>query len=60
VKPIARHTIRGIDAPVERDHFMEMSTIPTIADDAYLNLISLPVATLAAAPIHGYIKTCWI
>ncbi len=60
VKPIARHTIRGIDAPVERDFYMEMSDIPPIADDAYLNLIALPVGTLAAAPIYGYIKTCWI
>jgi hypothetical protein len=60
VKPIARHTIRGVDAPVERDFFMEMSDIPAIADDAYLNMIVLPVGTLAAALIYGYIKTCWI
>lgn len=60
VKPIARHTIRGIDAPVERDFYMEMSTIPEIANDAYLNLLALPAGSLAAAQIHGYIKTCWI
>jgi hypothetical protein len=60
VKPIARHTLQGIDAPVERDFYMEMSTIPAIADDAYLNLIVLPMGTLATAPIHGYIKTCWM
>jgi hypothetical protein len=60
VKPIARHTIRGIDAPVERDFYMEMSSIPEIKDDAYLNLIALPAGTVAAAPIYGYIKTVWI
>lgn len=60
VKPIARHSIRDIAAPVEQDFYMEMNTIPVIADDAYLNLITLPCGTLSAAPIHGYIKTCWI
>lgn len=60
VKPIARHSIRGIDAPVERDFFMEMSSIPEIKDDAYLNFIALPAGTLAAAPIYGYVKTIWL
>jgi hypothetical protein len=59
VKPVARHYIRGIDAPTEQDFFMDSSSLPQIADDAYLNLISLPSGTLAAAPIMGYIKTLW-
>ena len=60
VKVIAKHCIRGIDAPVEQDFFMDSSSIPEIKDDAYLNFIACPAGTLAAAPIHGYIKTCWI
>lgn len=60
VKPIAKHSIRGIDAPVEQDFFMDSSSLPEIKDDAYLNFISLPVGTLAAAPIYGWIKTLWV
>lgn len=59
VNPIVRHSIRGIDAPVEQDFFMDSSQLPIIADDAYLNLVSLPGGTLSGAPIHGYIKTLW-
>jgi hypothetical protein len=60
VKPLARHVIRGVDAPSERDFYQDFSAMPEIKDDAYLNLIALPPGTLSAAPIHGYIKTCWI
>ena len=57
VKVVARHSIRGIDAPVEQDYFMMSSQMPTIADDAYLNIIACPAGSLSGAPIHGYIKT---
>jgi len=60
VKPIAKHHIRGIDAPAERDYLTNNSELPIIEDDAYLNLVSLPVGTLASAPIFGYIKTLWV
>lgn len=60
VKPLARHSIRGIDAVVETDFFMDAAQIPEIRDDAYLNLICLPSGTLAAAPIYGWIKTLWM
>jgi hypothetical protein len=60
VKPIAKHHIRGIDAPAERDFLTGNSEIPCIEDDAYLNLVALPVGTLASAPIYGYIKTLWV
>lgn len=60
VMPIARASIRGIDAPTEIDYFMDFSQAPEIKDDAYLNLIACPAGSLSAAPIYGYIKTVWI
>lgn len=60
VKPIADSYIRGIDAPHERDFSVDMGSLPIIADDAYINLLSLPAGTLAGAPIMGYIKTLWV
>lgn len=59
VKPIAKHYIRGIDAPSERDYFTDDAALPVIQDDAYLNLLSLPAGNLSGAPIFGYIKTLW-
>lgn len=59
VKPIAKHYIRGIDAPTEQDFFVDAAQIPVIPDDAYLNLLCCPAGSVSAAPIHGYIKTTW-
>lgn len=59
VKVIDDHIIRTIDAPAERNCLMDFSAMPVIADDAYLNLICCPNGTLSAAPIHGYLQTCW-
>lgn len=59
VEVVDDHMIRTIDAPAERNAFLDFSAMPTIADDAYLNLICLPNGTLSAAPIHGYIQTIW-
>ena len=59
VKVVDDHVIRTIDAPAERNCFTDFSAMPTIADDAYLNLICCPNGTLSAAPIHGYISTVW-
>lgn len=59
VKPIAKHYIRGINAPSERDYFTDDAALPVIQDDAYLNLLSLPAGNLSGAPIFGYIKTLW-
>jgi hypothetical protein len=59
VKPIATMTLAGTDAPSERDFFAELSSMPEIKDDAYLNFISLPTGTLAGAPFHGMIETIW-
>ena len=60
VKPLATLDIRGIDAPTEVDYLTDCGcSLPEIQDDAYLNFVSLPVGTLAAAPIHGVIETTW-
>jgi hypothetical protein len=60
VKPLATLDIRGIDAPTEIDYLTDCGcSLPEIQDDAYLNFVSLPVGTLAAAPIHGVIETTW-
>lgn len=57
VKPLATTQLRGIDAPVEKDYFLESGTAPEIQDDAYLNWICLPAGTMAATNLHGMIKT---
>jgi hypothetical protein len=59
VKPLVQVAIRDITAPAEHVCLQDYSQMPTIEDDAYLNLICLPQGTLAAAPIHGTIKTIW-
>lgn len=59
VEVVDDHIIRTIDAPAERNCFTDFSSMPVIADDAYLNLIVLPNGTLSGAPIHGYIQTVW-
>lgn len=57
VKPLGTTVIRGIDAVVEKDYFMEAGVIPRIYDDAYLSFICLPQGTLAATALMGDIKT---
>jgi len=59
VKPLATMTMRGIDAPVERDFAIDFAVMPKIQPDAYLNFLCLPNATLAAAPIYGSATFIW-
>lgn len=59
VQPIENICVRTIDAPMERTPLMDYTDLPSIADDAYLNLIACPNGSLAAAPYHGYIATLW-
>ena len=60
VKQIAESYIREITSPHERDFSTDMGSLPIIEDDAYLNLLSLPVGTLSGAQIMGYIKTLFV
>jgi hypothetical protein len=57
VKPLGTSVIRGIDAPVEKDYFLESGLIPQVKDDAYLSFFCLPQGTLAATVLMGDIKT---
>lgn len=59
VKPLAQMQIRGIDAPVEVDYFMDFSQAPVIVDDAYLNFLCCPAGSLAATAIHGSLEVVW-
>lgn len=59
VKPLATHTLRGIDAPSERDFAIDFSVMPQIEPNAYLNLIGYPAGNLSGAPIHGSMTFLW-
>lgn len=59
VKPLASFSLFGADSATEVDYMTDMASIPEIKDDAYLNLIALPNATIAGAPIIGLIETTW-
>ena len=59
VKPLAQTQIRGIDAPVESNYYIDKGILPKIEDDAYLNFICLPMGSLAATALHGDITTVW-
>ncbi len=57
VKPLGDTMIRGIDAPVEVDWFLDKKEIPEIKDDAYLSWVVNPSGSLSGVPIIGTIKT---
>ena len=59
VKPIATTSIRGIDAFCEKNYLMDECGLPEIKDDAYLNMICLPMGVLNATALNGYIQTIW-
>ena len=59
VKPLATFSLFGADSATEVDYLTDMAALPEIKDDAYLNIIALPNATLAGAPIIGIIETAW-
>lgn len=59
VKPLATFSTFGADSATEVDYLTDMASIPEIQDDAYLNLIALPNANIAGAPIIGIAETTW-
>jgi len=59
VQPIENTQIRSIDAPVERNMPTDFAELPTIEDDAYLNLVCMPNGSLSGAPIHGTATFIW-
>lgn len=60
VKPLAELTVRGIDAPAEKDFYLQSGgKLPLIEDDAYLNFISCPNGSLSAVPLLGDLSFVW-
>lgn len=59
VKPLATFSLFGSDAATEVDYLTDMAALPEIKDDAYLNFIALPNASLAGSPIIGILETTW-
>ena len=59
VRPLADISLRGIDAPVEVDYWMDRPTLPRVYDDAFLGFVALPAGNLATAPIHGDAAFVW-
>ena len=57
VKPLGDMMIRGSDAPVEVDWFLDKKEMPIIQDDAYLSWLCMPIFSLSNSPIIGTIKT---
>ena len=56
VKQLTETQIRGIDAPVEKDHLLHGAELPRIYDDAFLGFLGLPNGTLATAVVTGNLK----
>ena len=59
VKPLASISLYETTAASETDYLVDTSTLPVIGDDAYLNFIALPNASLSSAQIIGIIETTW-
>jgi hypothetical protein len=60
VKPLADLTVRGIDAPTEKDWFLDAgASMPVIVDDAYLNIVTCPNGSLTGVPLFGDLTVCW-
>lgn len=59
VAPIENIAQRAIDAPMERVPVVDFVDLPVIQDDAYLNLICCPNASLSGVPLMGTIETIW-
>lgn len=59
VKQLTETQIRGIDAPVEKDHLLHSNQLPRIYDNAFLGFLALPNGTLAATAVIGTLKVIW-
>lgn len=59
VAPVAAVTIFETTRPNYYDLWQDFALLPQIQDDAYLNMIALPVGTLAGANISGNLTTIW-
>jgi len=59
VKPLATIVINEVGSPYEKDFILNQLHMPQIFDDAYLNWICIPGATLSGTVVQGDIKVTW-
>jgi len=59
VKPLATTVLLDVNAPAERDFLIESGNLPEIKDDAYLNLVCIPNASLSGVGILADMKVVW-
>lgn len=59
VKPLATFSWFGADSATEVDYLTDMAALPEIKNDAYLNFIIMPTATVASDSFIGMIETTW-
>lgn len=59
VKPLITGTFYEQTAPSEVECIVHQSQLPKIYDDAYLNLIVCPNASISTRQFHGEIETVW-
>lgn len=59
VRPLAQITVRGIDAPYDKDMLIFASEMESIQDDAYLSLLALPNGSLSGLAVRGGLRTIW-
>lgn len=60
VRTLQTHSLLEITAPVELVNAQDVARLPKIEDDAYLNTIACPSASMLGADIHGYLQTIWV
>ena len=59
VKPLATTVLLDVNAPTERDFLIESGNLPEIKDDAFLNLVCIPNASLSGVGILADMKVVW-
>ena len=59
VKPLATTVLLDLNAPAERDFLIQSGNLPEIKDDAYLNLVCIPNASLSGVGILADMKVVW-
>lgn len=60
VRPLAELTVRGIDAPTEKDFYLDSGAkLPVVEDGAYLNFITCPNGSLSGVPLFGDARFVW-
>lgn len=59
VKPLATTVLLDLNAPAERDFLIQSGNLPEIKDDAFLNLVCIPNASLSGVGILADMKVVW-